>query len=135
MNKMLRIPLLIAGSLAIVAFFFFGTLFAMDWWDQPPSLDRLRADHITQIKTALEAYRGKMGHYPAPFPDKPLSDVEALIGTSLPRDPRGGANEYRYVSPVDGSRYGLLFHLRDGATCITGVGFEGTEWWNAPACK
>jgi hypothetical protein len=133
---MLRIVAQIAASIAIVAVFFFGTLFVLDWWNQPPSLDRLRANHIKQIKAALETYRSKTGHYPAPFLDNPLTDIQPLIDVPLPQDPRGGVNAYRYVSSIDGKRYGLWFHLEGDATCIAGVAFEGTEWWhNAPACK
>jgi hypothetical protein len=133
---MLRIFGQIVGAASIVLVFFFATLFILDRWDRGSELDTVRAQHASQIRAALEAYRGRTGHYPAPFSDNPLTDVEKEIGGPLPRDPRGGANQYRYVSSADGKRYGLLFHLENGAACISGVGVAGTGWWlNAPQCK
>lgn len=132
---MIRIGSQILGGAAIVLVFFFGTLFILNWWDRPPDLDPLRASHAKQIGAALEAYRRKTGHYPTPFPDNPLADIQKDIGASLPQDPGGSANQYRYVS-IDGNRYGLLFHLQGGGTCVSGVGVTGTGWWlNAPECK
>jgi hypothetical protein len=121
--------------MAIVVVFFFGTLRVQDWWDRPLSLDHIRTNHIRQIKAALDAYRAQTGHYPAPFLNNPLTDIQPLIPVALPGDPRGGVDEYRYVSD-NGLRYGILFHLQGGAGCIAGVAFEGTQWWNnVPACK
>jgi hypothetical protein len=133
---MLRIFGQIVSAAFIVLVFFFGTLFLLDWWDRSSDLDAVRAKHAGQISAALEAYRGKTGHYPAPFSDNPLADIEKEIGEPLPGDPVGGANQYRYVSSADGKRYGLLFHLPNGKTCISGVGVRGTGWWqNAPECR
>src|ERR1700753_4251086 len=86
-------PLVLFGS-------FFGTLRILDWRDEYSDFDEVQAAHAKQIKAALEAYRGRTRHYPAPFPDNPLSDVQKAIGVPLPQDPAG--NQYRYVSSNDG---------------------------------
>lgn len=145
---MLRLLSRIAGALAIVAVFFFGTLFILDRQSGPPSPDQERASHAKSIKAALEAYRSARGRYPSPFADNPLTDLskELIDGKFLavmPRDPTWGPgeNQYRYVS-ANGRTYGLLFHLQSpagkvaaGGPCLTGVGTAGTGWWNnAPDC-
>jgi hypothetical protein len=150
---MLRLATRIAGALAIVAAFFFGTLFILDRQDSPaipaspPPPDSVRASHAKQLKAALEAYRVARGHFPAPFGDNAVTDlkkdlVDGKFLAAIPQDPvwKLGDNQYRYVS--SGKSYGLLFHLQlptgkipAGGTCLTGVGTEGSRWWNdAPDC-
>jgi hypothetical protein len=144
---MFRVVLRIAGALAIVLVFFFGTLYVLDWWNSLPYPDSVRADHANQIKAALEAYRVARGHYPAPFADNQLTDLKnelvdgKFIG-AIPKDPTwgNGDNQYRYVS--NGKSYGLLLHLQfpvgkipAGGSCLTGVGTTSSGWWNnAPQC-
>src|SRR3954452_12001910 len=90
------------GAVAIIAIFFFGTLFTLDYFGP----DSVRATHAKSIKAALEAYRQTRGNYPYPFPDNPLTDLkkELVDGGFLkviPKDPvfgEGSANQYRYVS-------------------------------------
>lgn len=142
---MLRRLMLFIGALAIVASFFFGTLFVIDWMDTLPFPDSARADHARSIKTALEAFRASKGQYPTPAGDVPLTDlkkdlVDGKFIAAIPKDPTAGfgPNQYRYVST--GAAYGLLFHLQfptgkipAGGACLTGVATQG--WWgNPPAC-
>jgi hypothetical protein len=140
---MVQLILRIVGGLAVVAAFFFGTLFVLDHtgFRYP---DSLRAAHAISFKAALEKYRSARGHYPYPFYNNAFSDLkkELVDGKHLdviPVDPSGlKEKEYRYVSS-DGKTYGLLFHLQfpvgkipaEGA-CITGVGTAGTGWWDQP---
>ena len=143
---MLHILARIIGGAAVVAAFFFGTLFILDQWDRLPFPDSVRADHARSIKSALEAYRAAKGNYPVPFSDNPLTDlkkelVDGKFIAAIPQDPTWGltANQYRYVSTPDGKSYGLLFHLQfpvgkiaGGGACATGMPLG---WWGgAPAC-
>jgi hypothetical protein len=144
-SSMFRFAMRIAGALAIVLIFFFGTLLTLDWWNTLPYPDSVRAEHASSIKAALERYRAARGHYPAPFGDNPLTDlknelVDGHFVAAIPKDPIWGLGEkqYRYVSVGEG--YGLLFHLQyangkipEGGSCITGVATQG--WWgNPPFC-
>src|SRR4051794_31634871 len=86
-------PLLrIAGGTAVVATFFFGTLFILNDADSR-TRDSLRAEHAKSLKVALEQYRGVHGTYPATFFDNPVTDLRAaLVGRgflpTIPVDPR-----------------------------------------------
>jgi hypothetical protein len=133
-----RTALWTLGGLAIVAFFFFGTLLVLDYRDRNQSpeqaRDALRAEHARLIKDALERYRTARGTYPV-FPDNPISDLKAaLVDTkylaSVPVDPVTG-KQYRYVS--DGKVYGMLFSLETGASCLVGTSGRGF-WGNPPMC-
>jgi hypothetical protein len=145
---MFRLASRIAGALAIVAVFFFGTLFILDRLDTLEFPDSERANHARSVKAALEVYRRAQGHYPVPFTDNPLVDlkkelVDGKFLGAIPQDPLWGLteNQYRYVS-YDGKIYGLLFHLQfpvgkipAGGSCLTGIGSETTGWYrNAPPC-
>jgi hypothetical protein len=135
--------------MAILFGCFFGTLFVLDWWNQLPYPDSVRADHARAIKAALEKYRAKIGHYPVPFTDNALTDLKKELVdkgfiAAIPEDPTWGLTtdkQYRYVS-TDGKIYGLLWHLQfpigkveAGGRCLTGVGADSAGWWsNAPLC-
>ncbi len=133
-----------AAGMAVVATFFFGTLFVLDSADSQ-ARDFLRAEHARLLKAALERYRSAHGSYPATFPDNPITDLRmALVDggylPAIPADPlwAGTAKQYRYVSV--GPTYGLLLHLESEhgkmppGACMTGVG-TATWWWGgAPIC-
>jgi hypothetical protein len=140
---MVQLILRIVGGLAIVAAFFFGTLFVLDYTALKYP-DSLRAAHAKSFKAALERYHSARGYYPYPFPNNVLSDLKKELVDSkyldvIPVDPSGmKEKEYYYVSN-DGKTYGMLFHLQfpvgkipAEGTCITGVGTAGTGWWNQP---
>jgi hypothetical protein len=132
----------IAG-LAVVVFFFFGTLSILDYRDSQ-SRDLLRAEHAKSIRAALERYHATYGMYPSQFLDNPLGDLKGPLVdggylSTIPADPLWGGTEkqYRYVS--GGPTYGLLLHLEiasgmipAGGACLTGVETAGTRWWGQP---
>lgn len=144
--RLVRPLLWITGGMAVVAIFFFATLFVLNSADSR-ARNSLRAEHAKSLKAALEQYRGAHGSYPAPFFDNPITDLRpALIGggflPTIPVDPlwADAERQYRYVSA--GKTYGLLVHLElangtmaaQGA-CLTGVGTDGTGWWGGqPDC-
>src|SRR5450759_5315062 len=99
------------GGIAIVAGFFFGTLFILNSIDSR-SRNALRAEHARMLKTALERYHATRGIYPSPFPDNPADDLKAALVDggylrNIPRDPLPGRS-YRYTTAgmTDGQRYG-----------------------------
>ncbi|MHB8270350.1 hypothetical protein [Bradyrhizobium sp.] len=148
MNRgVLRLLLFAVGGFAVVAIFFFGTLFFLDYWDtkDPASRDRLRAEHAKSIMSALEKFHGARGAYPvfpAPYDVAVASLRKNLVEggyiRSIPADPLWPDKPYHYVS-VDGKTYGLLFRLElaqgnipaDGQ-CLIGVGTAATGWWGQP---
>lgn len=133
----------VAGGSTVFATFFFATLLCLNHFDSK-ARDALRTEHVKFIRVALERYRQANGVFPSPFLDNPVSDLaSSLVGgghiASIPSDPlwTTGPNQYRYVSA--GNSYGLLVHLELATgtvsargTCITGVGTEGTRWWDQP---
>jgi hypothetical protein len=141
--RLLRLFLMSIGGLAIVALFFFATLFVLQYLD-PGARDRIRAEHIKSLRAALESYRSARGSYPI-YPDNPVDDlkkdlVDGGFLTAIPADPlRGspGGQQYRYVS--DGRRYGMLIKLEAGSSkipsgglCLTGVETKGSGMWREP---
>jgi hypothetical protein len=139
-----RILFYAVGGFGIVAAFFFATSWALDYFYLPYP-DYVRASDARALKEALAKYKAAKGSYPATFPSNPLSDIKKQLVDggfirSLPRDPVYGDTVnggYLYVS--GGPSYGLLVHLKyatgnisAGGVCLTGVGFEGTGWWNNP---
>jgi type II secretory pathway pseudopilin PulG len=141
--RLLRLLLMSIGGLAIVALFFFATLFVLQYLD-PGARDRIRAEQVKSLRTAIENYRNARGSYPV-YPDNPVDDlkkdlVDTGFITAIPADPlRGspGGQQYRYVS--DGKLYGLLVKLETGngkippgGLCMTGVGIKGSGIWGGP---
>jgi hypothetical protein len=143
---LLRWFLLSVGGIAIVAAFFFGTLWFLDDFSarDPESRDRLRAQNAKSVMAALEKYRSARGTYPvfAASYDVSASEIkkELVKGGYLgmiAADPVW-PDRPRYVS-YDGKKYGLLIHLElfkgilpTGEECLTGVGTSGTNWWGQP---
>jgi hypothetical protein len=144
LSASVRVVAWMIGGAAIVAVFFFGTLFVLDS-QTPETPDSIRVAHARSLKAALEKYRSAQGVYPSPFLDNPLTDLKrALVDggylRAIPRDPDLSAvdKQYRYVSR-DGKTYGLLFHVQfpigkipAGGNCLTGVGTANTGWWGQP---
>jgi hypothetical protein len=147
MNRRVFRPLLfIVGGFGIIAIFFLGTLFLLDYMDtkDPGSRDRLRAEHAKSIMAALEKYRGARGAYPL-FPpqyDVALADLKTALVEggylrSIPADPLSPDKPYRYIS-YDGTVYGLLFRLElahqniPAGQCLIGVGTAASGWWKQP---
>jgi hypothetical protein len=132
------------GGLAVVAIFFFGTLFVLDYFYLPYP-DYVRANDARMIKAALERYRSAKGGYPSLYPGNQLTDLNKdLVGggfiARLPSDPVYGAGvDGGYLYASDGLKYGLLLHLKfatgqikAGGACLTGVGYAGSGWWGQP---
>jgi hypothetical protein len=134
-NLLLRI----AGGLAIVVVFFFGTLFALDYmgWGSP---DSIRASNAKAIMEALQKYRAAKGAYPLiPATDGPLAELAGpLVGggflSAFPADPTGGQKP-RYIS-ADGKAYGLWLYFERSGACMVEVGITRSGWWgNPPPCR
>ena len=141
----MRLFLFFISAIAILAIFFFGTMYVIDYRDMS-ARDLVRAEHAKSLKTALERYRAAHGKYPAPFTNNYIMDLKtALVDggflAAIPTDPfwiGSQNNQYTYVS-ADGIKYGLWFHLElssgkipAGGGCLTGVGTVGTGWWGQP---
>jgi hypothetical protein len=123
---------MLVGALAIVATFFFGTLFALDFTERR-SRDLVRIETAKSIMNALEKYRASRGAYPILLPalDGNVSELSGpLIGggylDAISQPP--GVNSSRYMSP-DGKNYGLWIHLERTGDCIIEVGVSKTGWW------
>jgi hypothetical protein len=149
-GRLVRPLLLGAGGLAVVAFFFFGTLFALDYFapdtNDPKGRDRVRGEHAKLIQNALERYRSARGAFPTfTTPDSPVDDlrrdlVDGGYLQTVPNDPlRATGRQYRYVS--DGKVYGLLFDTElahgknpTGGRCLVGTSGRGF-WGDPPPCS
>jgi hypothetical protein len=131
----------VAGGAAIVAVFFFGTLFVSDYFFP----DYVRARDIKSVKVALEKYRAVKGHYPGPAGGVPLNDLRSdLVGggfiSDIPHDPENGP-DWQYMYASDGAAiYIIMVHLKyavekvpAGGACITGVGLPASAR-NSPDC-
>jgi hypothetical protein len=133
-----RIFFRIIGGAAVVATFFFGTLFATHQLDIK-NRNAVRAAHARLLEAALERYRAAHGLYPALL-DNPTSDLRsALVAEgfliNLPVDPLWPEKPYRYTSGAnDGKSYGLLFNIEgsDNPTCVTGPAIIDPNWWHGP---
>jgi hypothetical protein len=129
-----------AGGAAIVAAFFFGTLFLLNSMDSK-TRDAQRTEDVKILKSALGQYRAARGVFPAPFPDNSADDLKAALVDggylkSIPRDPLP-PRSYRYTTAgvTDGQRYGLKISTEREGDCVTGVGFESAGWWGRfPPC-
>jgi hypothetical protein len=137
-SRKLQIVLLAIGGSAVIACFFFGTLFALDFMDRR-SRDTARIDTVKSVMAALEKYRAARGAYPVlPVPDIAITQLSGpLVGggylTTIPNDPPG-ADQTRYVS-LDGTAFGLRIALERSGVCRLAVGGPGTGWWgNPPPC-
>jgi hypothetical protein len=123
---------MLVGALAIVATFFFGTLFTLDFMERR-SRDLVRIETTKSIMSALEKYRASRGAYPILLPalDGNVSELSSpLIGGgylgSISQPP--GAPPSRYMSP-DGKEYGIWVRLERTGDCIIEVGRSKTGWW------
>jgi hypothetical protein len=131
------------GAVAIVAAFFFGTLFILDHRDAGKTTDDIRAEHAKLLKDALELFKKARGSYPV-FVDNPVDDlkkdlVEGNYLRSIPIDPSRATKGWQYRYSSDGKAYGLLFSLEfprgkipSGDACLTGVGTSGAGFWGHP---
>lgn len=148
MNMRLARPFLIAGGgLAIVAIFFFGTLFAIDYFapdlNGPGVRDRLRAKHAAILKEALANYKKTVGSYPN-LPDNDVDDLKKYLVdggylSAIPNDPLRATSGSKYRFSSRGTSYGLLFQLEEASGkipahggCLTGVGTAGSGMWGQP---
>jgi hypothetical protein len=141
--SVLRWAARIVGGLAIVAISFFATQWVLGYFDAK-NRDAVRAQHITQIRNAVESYSKARGSFPA-LPDRPVGELKmALVDggflPQIPVDPLWGSTNkgYRYYS--DGkNNYALLVWLEQahglvpaGGMCLTGRGTEGSGMWGQP---
>jgi hypothetical protein len=124
---------MLVGALAILAAFFFGTLFTLDFMERR-SRDLVRIETAKSIMNALEKYRGSRGAYPILLPglDGNVTELSGpLIGggylDAIPEP--SAAKPSRYMSP-DGKNYGLWIHLERTGDCIVEVGISKTGWWS-----
>jgi len=132
--------LVIPGSVAIVAAFFFGTLFVFNMMDER-ARDTQRTADVKLLKSALERYHEARGAYPQ-FPDNFVDDLKTALVDSgylrgIPHDPlAGGAYRYTTSGASDGQGYGLKVGLERSGDCLTGVRTAGTGWWGGklPDC-
>jgi hypothetical protein len=143
-------PLLkIAGGLVIIAIFFFGTLFALDFYDPAHANNRLRAQHIKLLSDALEKYHQARGIYPT-LPGNPVDDLKTdLVGGgflgSIPSDPARSSKSIQYLYVGGANTYGLLVTLepqpfltgtKAAVTCTVGVHIKGSgAWGDPPSCQ
>ena len=132
-----RVVKLTVGGIAVIAIFFFGTLYTLDYLNP----DSLRARQANLLKAALEEYRLAHGMYPQPFPDNPITELKKYLVdggylSTIAEDPAFSGFP-RYT--LGGKTYGLLFKLERsagkipaGGPCLTGVGYAGTGWYGQP---
>src|SRR5882757_5754128 len=97
--------LMIAGGVAILVLFFFGTLFTVDYV-LPSWRNGTRAEDAKTINRALAAYFKKHGAYPGPT-DTPVDRLKGFLVdekflTEIPQDPVLGDPLYRYHYSSDG---------------------------------
>jgi hypothetical protein len=139
-NRIVRAFLFCLGGVGIVAIFFFGTLFVLNWMEIR-SRDAIRIGHAKLLKDALNRYHAARGTFPVTFPDNPIEDLKpALVDggylSAIPNDPLP-TRTYRYTtgSVTNGQHYALKIPLEGPGSCVTGVDFEGSGWWSpAPVC-
>ena len=132
----MRTFLRVLGAFGIVLFFFYGTLFILVLYEDPPR--NSLAQEANSLRTALQGYRRERGAYPI-LPNNPIGDIKKQLvsgGYLAPEQPEQDGDA-RYVS-VDGKSYGLLFHInRDkdnplGTPCLIEVDAKATTWWGQP---
>jgi hypothetical protein len=141
----MRLLLLVTGALTIIAIFFFGTLFALDFYSPAHANNRLRAEHIKLLSDALEKYHQARGVYPT-LPSKPVDDLKTdLVGGgflgAIPSDPARSSKSIQYLYTGGANTYGLLVTLepepfltgtKAGVTCTAGVHIKGSGAWGEP---
>ena len=131
----------VLGGCAIVLFFFYSTLFLLNYFDAKPE-DPPLAREARSIMAAMLEYRRSKGAYPVfPVPDSPLIELKKELAQAgyfhLTSDDLSSDKDARYVS-FDGKIYGLLFHVNrtdnnpQGSRCIVEVGRLATGWWEQP---
>jgi hypothetical protein len=118
---------------AIIAIFFFGTLFVLDYTDSQPESAGIANARI--LVAALEKYRADKGDYPV-LPAYESSVTELLSPlvkggylSTIPTTP-AGEEQIRYVS-VDGKAFGLRVVVGK-APCIIEKGISKSGWWGVP---
>ena len=131
----------VAGALAILASFFFGTLFILGYsFSSPADLttpagrDRVRAENARAVIRALAEYRSIHDTYPV-LPDSTLPAVAKPLVTegflrAVPRDPPG-TEPIHYVS-FNGAAFGIWIHFEKSPACIVEIGASKTGWWGQP---
>ena len=145
----MRLLPLVTGALAIIAIFFFGTLFALDFYSPAHANNRLRAQHIKLLSDTLEKYHQARGTYPllqeGPVDDLKRDLVDGGFIAAIPNDPARSSKgpQYRYAGGAN--TYGLLVTLEPQPfligtkatfTCTVGVHIQGSgAWGDPPACQ
>lgn len=119
----------VLGGFAIVATFFFGTLFLLDYVDQRRSPEASHAANVRLVMDALQKYRVAKNTYPI-LPDGPITQLASPLVdggylTAIPKDLGGSTN--RYLS--DGKSYGLRIARPTDGDCLVEVGTARTGWW------
>jgi hypothetical protein len=147
-ERSMRLFRQVAGGLAIIAIFFFGTLFALDFYSPARANNLVREQHIKLLSDALEKYHQARGSYPL-LAEGPVDDLKGeLVGggfiATIPSDPARSSKgpQYRYAGGAN--TYGLLVTLesqpfligaRTALTCTVGVHIHGSgAWGDPPAC-
>jgi hypothetical protein len=132
----MRTFLRVLVAFGIVLFFFYGTIFILDFYDAPPP--NSLAQETKSLRMALQGYRRERGKYPI-LPDNPIGDIKKQLvsGGYLAGDQTEQDKDARYVS-LDGNSYGLLFHINRGQDnplgipCLIEVDAKATGWWGQP---
>jgi hypothetical protein len=139
----------IASGLTIAVMFFFGTLFALDFYNPASTNNRIRARHINMLSNALEKYHQARGTYPTlqsnPVDDLKKELVDGGFVEAIPTDPARPSKGQQYLYAGGANTYGLLVTLepqpfltgtKPAFTCVVGVKIRGSgAWGNPPACR
>jgi hypothetical protein len=142
----MRPLLLVTGALATIAIFFFGTLFALDFYSPAHATNRLRAEHVKLLADALEKYHRARGAYPN-LPGSPVDELkrELVDGgflEAIPSDPARLSKGQEYLYVGGGDVYGVLVTLepeplligtKAAFTCVVGVHILGSGAWGDPS--
>jgi hypothetical protein len=132
MRKM-RIVANILGGIAVVAFSFFATLYAIDYYDSRRSPDEIRTRNAKAVMAALEKYRAAKGSYPV-IPDRPISELAGPLAdfiAAIPPDPPGKPTQY---ASFDGKIYALLMNFDRDGRCIVEPKKIKTGFWGVTPC-
>ena len=133
---MRKVMFRIIGAIAVLAAFFFGTLYAMDFVDRR-TRDGRRVETAKAVMAALAKFRAAKTSYPIlPNRDGYITDLAPFLVTGgfigeIPPNPPG-AEPTRYYSD-DGKSYGLWLHFERSENCKIEVDAKNTGWWGNPA--
>jgi hypothetical protein len=126
----------IVGATGVVAAFFFGTLFALDYFD-PRTPDAIRMRDANLLKDAIQRYGAATGKFPV-FSDNSVDDLRTVIVgggylSDIPNDPARKSKGWQYRYASDGNAFGILVML-DTGQCRVGIA-KGNVYWGVRECR